>query len=371
MNAAQTTNNPPELAVILPTLDECENIGPLIARLGAALGDIAWEAIIVDDDSPDGTAQEARRIARDNPHIRVIHRVGRRGLASAVIEGVGATSATYAAVMDADHQHDPALLPAMMNAVASGSCDVAVASRFADGATVDGWGEPGREKLSSWATHIAQKLTGAQLTDPLSGYFVISVDRARGVIPRLSGIGFKILLDILCAARPPLKVREFPLEFAPRRAGVSKLDKGVALDFLAALYDRAFGQIIPTRFALFGSVGAVGVLVHIAALALLHPSILSTFWQAQAAATFVAMSGNFWLNNALTYRDRRLHGVVPMLCGWAGFCATCAVGGLANVAVASLLEARGVVWLLAGLSGIIVGAVWNYAVSSRFVWSRY
>ncbi|OZA94206.1 MAG: dolichol monophosphate mannose synthase [Erythrobacter sp. 34-65-8] len=359
------------LAIILPTLEERENLAPLIARIDAALAGIAWEVIVVDDDSADGTAEEARRIGRLDPRVRVIQRIGRRGLASAAIEGMCATAAPFVAVMDADHQHDPALPPAMLAGVEGGHSDVAVASRFAPGASTAGWHAPERERLSGLGNALVRLATGERLSDPLSGYFLLRSDLVRALAPRLSGIGFKLLLDILASAAEPLRVREFPLAFAARRAGTSKLEPAILLDFLAGIYDRWLGRIIPTRFALFGAVGALGVGVHLAVLALLYPGVTGLFWQAQALATFVAMTGNFLLNNALTYRDRRLSGVRAMLAGWAGFCATCAVGALANVAVASLLEARGVYWLLAGAAGIVVGAVWNYALSSRFVWGRY
>ena len=273
--------------------------------------------------------------------------------------------------MDADHQHDPALLAAMLAEVEGGHCDIAVGSRFVVGATTDDWAEPRRERLSGFVTRLVQLMLREPLSDPLSGYFLLRTDLVRALAPRLSGIGFKLLLDILATAPEPLRVREFPLAFAARRAGTSKLEPAIALDFLAGLYDRWFGRIVPTRFALFATVGALGVLVHLAVLALLYPGFTATFWQAQSAATFVAMSGNFLLNNVLTYRDRRLRGAGPMLLGWAGFCLTCAAGALANVAVASLLQGHGLHWLLAGMAGIAVGAVWNYALSSRFVWSRY
>ena len=360
-----------ELAIILPTLNERGNLAPLINRIEAALGPHGWEVLVVDDHSTDGTADEARAIARADSRVRVIERIGRRGLASAAIEGLCATAAPYAAVMDADHQHDPALLPAMLDAVQSGEVDVAVASRFAKGADLSRWHEPERERLSGVANALVRRLTGVALSDPMSGYFMLPTHTVRQLASRLSGIGFKILLDILATSRDRLKVREFPLQFADRRAGESKLDRAVMFDFLAGLYDKSLGRVIPTRFALFGTVGALGVLVHMAVLAALLFVQGLGFTLAQGAAVLSAMSFNFWLNNWLTYRDLRLKGAGALLRGWAGFCLTCAVGGLANVAVATLLESRGAYWALAALAGILVGSVWNYALSSRFVWGRY
>ncbi|MEM9310582.1 MAG: glycosyltransferase family 2 protein [Pseudomonadota bacterium] len=362
---------PLNVAIILPTLNESGNLAPLVDRIEAALGQESWEVLIVDDDSKDGTADEGRALAQTDTRVRVIQRIGRRGLASAAIEGFCATAAPFVAVMDADHQHDPALLPAMLAALQSGEADICVASRFAEGASTADWANPEREQLSGFANGVARRLTGVELTDPMSGYFMLPSATARALVPRLSGIGFKILLDLLATADAPMRVREFPLKFAARRAGTSKLDRAILLDFLAGLYDKTLGRLIPTRFALFGTVGAAGVIVHMAVLASLLFVFEEGFTTAQAIAVLSAMSFNFWLNNWLTYRDKRLVGWGAALRGWAGFCATCAIGGFANVAVATLLETRGLYWALAALCGILIGSVWNYALSSRFVWGRF
>lgn len=362
---------PLELAIILPTLNESGNLAPLVDRIEAALGDAGWEVLIVDDDSADGTADEARSLALSDPRIRVIQRIGRRGLASAAIEGFCATAAPFVAVMDADHQHDPALLPQMLAALKAGEAQVCVASRFVEGASTDKWNAPERERLSGIANRLARWITGVDLTDPMSGYFMLPTAIARALAPRLSGIGFKILLDLLATSDRPMKVKEFPLTFAARREGESKLDRAILFDFLAGLYDKTLGRVIPTRFALFGTVGALGVVVHLGILACLLLVAGEGFALSQGIAVFGAMSFNFWLNNWLTYRDRRIKGVAAFLQGWLGFCLTCALGAFANVAVASFLEGQGVFWLGAALAGILVGSVWNYALSSRFVWGRF
>ena len=369
--AADNRSRALELAIVLPTLNERGNLASLVQRIDGALGEISWEVLIVDDNSADGTSDEARQLSLVDPRVRVIQRIGRRGLASAAIEGFCATAAPYVAVMDADHQHDPALLPGMLDAVRSGEADVAVASRFAEGASMEEWGRPDREKLSSVANGLARKLTGVSLTDPMSGYFLLSSERARKLVPNLSGIGFKILLDLLATSNETLTVKEFPLKFAARQSGESKLDRAIAFDFLAGLYDKTFGKLIPTRFALFGTVGALGVIVHMAVLWAVLFVADEHFTVAQTIAVLSAMSFNFWLNNWLTYRDQRLKGTASLLKGWIGFCLTCAVGGFANVAVATLLQSEGLHWIVAALAGIGVGSVWNYALSSRFVWGRY
>ncbi|MEO5705646.1 MAG: glycosyltransferase family 2 protein [Alteraurantiacibacter sp.] len=362
---------PLELAVVLPTLNERGNIAPMVARLEEALGPDGWEAVFVDDNSHDGTADEARRIGQTDSRIRVIQRIGRRGLASAAIEGMCATAAPFVAVMDADHQHDPALLRDMLAAVKSGEADLAYASRFAVGGNADGLTSKGRENGSRVANALARRLTGTELSDAMSGYFLLRTEQLRKQAQDLSGIGFKIMLDILATASPQLRVKEFPLKFAERLSGESKLDHAVVLDFLAGLYERYLGKIIPTRFALFGTVGGLGVFVHMGVLASLFRTGATTFTLATAAATVVAMTFNFWLNNLLTYRDKKLTGSKAMFWGWLGFCATSSVGAFANVAVSSYLQGHGWRWWAAALVGVVLASVWNYALSSKFVWGRF
>jgi len=368
--AVEAAAKPLELAIVLPTLNERGNIAPMVARLAEALGPSGWEAVFVDDNSRDGTADVVREIAKTDTRVRVIQRIGRRGLASAAIEGMCATAAPFVAVMDADHQHDPALLVEMLAAVKSGAYDLAYASRFAEGGSTEGLASKGREKGSRLANALARRLTGTELSDAMSGFFLLRTDRLRKQAERLSGIGFKIMLDILATAEPPLRVKEFPLKFAQRASGESKLDHGVVLDFLAGLYERWFGRIVPTRFALFASVGALGVVVHMAVLTPLYKLLHVPFSAAQTIAAVVAMTFNFWLNNLLTYRDQKLAGGAFWL-GWAKFCVTCSIGAVANVAVATLLNEYGIHWYLAAIIGVSVASVWNYALSSKFVWSRF
>lgn len=362
---------PLELAVVLPTLNERGNIAPMVARLEEALGPSGWEAVFVDDNSHDGTADEARRIGQTDSRIRVIQRIGRRGLASAAIEGMCATAAPFVAVMDADHQHDPALLRHMLEAVKSGEADLAYASRFAEGGNADGLTSKGRENGSRVANALARRLTGTELSDAMSGFFLLRTEQLRKQAHDLSGIGFKIMLDILATASPQLRVKEFPLKFAERLSGESKLDHAVVLDFIAGLYERYLGKIVPTRFALFGTVGGLGVFVHMGVLAALFRTGVTTFTLATAAATIVAMTFNFWLNNLLTYRDKKLTGPTAMFWGWLGFCLTSSVGAFANVAVSSYLQGHGWRWWAAALIGVVLASVWNYALSSKFVWGRF
>lgn len=370
------------LGVVLPTYNERNNLRGMVERIDAALSGIEWEVIIVDDNSPDGTSDAARALAQEDGRVRVIQRIGRRGLSSAAIEGMCATAAPVVAVMDADHQHDPALLPGMLVAIESGDFDLSYASRFAEGASTAEWGRPDRVKASNLANRIANKVTGVELSDPMSGYFMLKTEVLRGDAHRLSGVGFKILLDILATVDAPLRIKEVPMNFAARLEGESKLDRTVVFEFMVGLYDKWLGRWIPTRFALFGTIGGLGVVVHMAVLAAVlnllgeafainHWPKEVTFITGQTIAALVAMSFNFVLNNELTYSDKRLRGIGPVLLGWLRFLLTCAFGLLANVGAATALVRMGFNPYPAAIVGIVLGSVWNFALSSKFVWGKY
>ena len=361
-----------ELAVVVPTFNESANVATLVAKLDRALAGVRWEMIFVDDDSPDGTADAARDIARVDSRVRVIQRIGRRGLSSACIEGMCATAAPVVAVIDGDLQHDEALLPAMLAALHDDpALDLVVGSRFMPGGGTGGWDQD-RLAKSALAARLSRRVLPVDLSDPMSGFFTVRTEIVRAQVPRLSGIGFKILLDLLAASPRRMTVRELPYTFRTRSAGESKLDHVVAMEYLIALYDRRLGRIVPVRFAMFSAIGVLGVGVHFAVLSVLFVVAGASFLLAQIAATLVAMTVNFFLNNALTYADRRLHGTKALFDGWLSFCLVCSVGAVANVGVAAFLhDVRQGAWAASALVGVLVGAVWNYALSSRFTWGRY
>lgn len=359
---------PADLSVILPTFNEAENVPVVLDRLNHTLRGIAWEAIIVDDNSPDGTTAVARKIAETDPRVRVIRRVGRRGLSGACIEGILASSAPFVAVMDADLQHDETLLPRMVMELRAGA-DLVVASRKVDGGS-SGTGLSGiREWGSNIANGLAKKLLNVNLSDPMSGFFMIRREKAEALAPKLSAQGFKILLDIVSSAAGSLKIKELPFTFRERLHGESKLDTLVTLDYFGLLMAKYFGNIVSVRFLMFGLVGASGLLVHLLALRAFLFVGNFEFNLAQTAASFVAMTSNFLLNNQLTYRDRRLRGLDALI-GLLTFYAVCSVGVLANVGVANLIYLEPSYWWFAGAAGAIMGAVWNYAASAALTWRK-
>jgi dolichol-phosphate mannosyltransferase len=360
----------PEFSVVIPTFNEVNNIEQAITAVSAALEGVEWEIIVVDDDSPDGTAERAKEIARRDPRVRCLRRIRRRGLAGACIEGMLSSSAPYIAVMDADLQHDASLLPKMLGCLRAGEVDLAIGSRHADGGSAGDGFSARRATISRWSARVARAALRTDVQDLMSGFFAIRRDRFDAIAPRLAASGFKILADIVATSETPLRSVELGYTFRLRTADESKLGPKVALDFVALLVEKATRGLIPTTFVSFCMVGAVGVLVHLTVLRTMMLAEGAGFATAQAIATVVAMTSNFFLNNAITYRDRMLKGVVPLARGLLTFWMLCSLGAIANVGVATWIYQGLPVWWFAGLVGLTISAVWNYTLSSLFVWSR-
>lgn len=361
----------PLVSIVAPTLNERDNVRPLFAAIAAAMGETPWEIIFVDDNSKDGTAEEAKALSLEDARVRCIRRVGRRGLSTAAIEGFLASAAPYIALIDADMQHDEAALPAMLAKLQADEADIVVGSRYVDGGSADGLADAGRAWLSKAGGWLAHKVLRVTVSDPMSGFFAMKRSVFDGIAPALSGQGFKILTDILASAETPLRHGEVAYTFRPRNAGESKLDAGVKIDYLMLLADKLlarFMPFIPLRFVLFGLVGGFGVGVHLAALWLYRFGFGLEFMWAQGLAAATAMTTNFLINNAFTYRDRQLKGL-KLVWGLLSFYAVCGIGLAASVGVADWLygsdDER---WWVAGLLGALVGSVWNYAASSAVTW---
>ncbi|WP_374547505.1 polyprenol monophosphomannose synthase, partial [Rhodoblastus sp.] len=261
-----------ELTLVIPTFNESGNLRELIRRVDAALDGIAWEMVVVDDNSPDGTSALAKEIAQKDNRVRCLRRVNRRGLSGACIEGMLASSAPVVAVMDADLQHDERILPKMLAAIRAGS-DLVVGSRHVEGGSAEGGFSARRAAISNFATRLAKKALRVDFSDLMSGFFMLRRDIVEDCAPILAPTGFKILADIVASARRPLKIQEIGYMFRERLAGESKFDIKVGLDFLGLLMNKASGGRIPVRFIFFALVGLSGVAIHLLTvnLALLVP----------------------------------------------------------------------------------------------------
>ncbi|MDH7808117.1 dolichol-phosphate mannosyltransferase [Rhizobium sp. AN67] len=370
MNMIQAAlSRPLELSVVVPTFNESQNIRELVKRLDLALGETAWELIVVDDDSPDGTSKLVKSLSAADSRIRCIRRVGRRGLAGACIEGILSSSAPYVLVMDGDLQHDESIVPEMLRSLEGGK-DLAVGSRYVAG----GSSNEGFSRLRKWgsdtATKLARRALKISISDPMSGFFMLRRETFEEVAPALSKEGFKILLDFISSSPSNLRTVEIPFKFRERFEGTSKLGSLVTVDYLGLLLSKISGGVLPVRFLMFASVGAFGVLVHLLTLRIMLDAVQLSFSMAQFVATMVAMTGNFILNNELTYRDKKLRGA-RFFTGLLTFYAACSVGTIANVGVASWInEAWHSDALLSGLAGALLGAVYNYAAASMLTWKN-
>jgi dolichol-phosphate mannosyltransferase len=362
------------LSVILPTYNEAENLPALVPKIVECLRDVRHEVIVVDDDSPDETWRVAEELGDRLDPVRVMRRVGRRGLASAVIEGFLAAKGAVLVAADADGQHDVQLLTELLAAV-EGGAGLAIASRYVPGGSVGEWDER-RHTLSRLATRMAQRLCRVPVSDPMSGFFAVSRPTFRGALPGLNPMGFKILLDLLVHLPPGTTVREIPLRFGSRLHGESKLSRLVQLEFLEYIYDVTLGRRVPLTLVKYCVVGGLGVIVNaaafLAASSLLGPvaeTTLRGFSIAVLVATETAIVFNFALNNLWTFSLARLSGR-RLVGGFLRYNAACALGALANFAVSGLLFSRGWPGVLAAVGGALVGAIWNYTMSRLVTWKQ-
>lgn len=367
-NQGRPARRPIELAVIVPTFNERQNVLTLYERVVEVLHGVRWEMIVVDDDSPDGTAALVRDFSAAHTDMRVIQRVGRRGLSTAVAEGMLATAAQRLAVIDADLQHDETRLLEMLEALRSGDYDIVVGSRYSDGGGLGDWSSQ-RARMSRLATRLAGLILKSDLRDPMSGFFMIERAAFERTMRSLSGEGYKILLDLFASANPPLRFKEVAYEFRARQFGDSKLDSAVLWEYLVLIVDKLVGRFIPARLVLFSLVGGSGVLIHFAIFGLLHFAFGQPFMTAQIGATLSAMTTNYIFNNFLTYRDQRKTGW-RMLAGLAIFYAVCGVGLIGNVGVAQFLYEDSYTWWLSSAAGVLIGTLWNYSASRLTVWRK-
>ena len=363
-----TDRRPIELSVVVTTYNEAENVPLLVEKLKAALAGVRWEVIFVDDDSRDGTAGVVRRLAQtESANVRVVQRIGRRGLSSATIEGALASSAPFIAVMDGDLQHDERLLPRMLDVLRRGDTEIVVGSRFVAGGDI-GEFAANRVKISKLGAQLARLVVKQELSDPMSGFFMLRRNVFERVVRHLSAKGFKILLDIFASAPAPLKAVELPFTFGSRIKGESKLDTMVAWEYAMLLLDKMFGGYVPVRFLMYLGVGTFGLGVHFAILWTTYKWQGLPFAESQTIATVVAMMFNYWLNNIITYRDQRLKGV-RFIYGFFSYALICSVGAFSNIGVASyLFSEQSESWWIVGIIGALLGTVWNYAMSAVFTW---
>lgn len=362
-----------QITVVVPTFNESKNVGEMVRRLNETLSGLAWELIFVDDASPDGTADVVRSLARDDKRVRLISRHNRRGLASAVVEGALAASADVVAVMDGDLQHDESVLPGMYQMVADGEADVVSASRFLTEDGADGLSSQTRVAISNNGIKLSNAIFNLDMTDPLTGFFVVRRDVVRRALPDLSELGFKVLMDIIISANPRPRVKEVPFKFRERQHGESKLDNRVMYEFFLFFIEKKISSILPlpARFLSFAFINSIGILVHLAIFLPLTILVGMGFGLGQLIATMVAMVFNYTVNNMVTYSDRKLKGA-KFYIGFIVFAVLCSLGVVANVGIASALHSDypQIIAAIPAVAGALITVVWNYVATSAFVWGR-
>lgn len=234
------------LSIVVPTFNESGNIAELLRRIESTLGSTGWEAIFVDDDSPDGTARDVRNVAARDARVRCVQRIGRRGLSSACIEGMLASSAPVIAVMDADLQHDESILPQMLQKIEAGA-DVVIGTRYAEGGSTGEWDES-RKSMSLLATRMSRLILKQTVSDPMSGFFMLKRETFEANVRQLSAMGFKILLDLLASSTHALRIEEVAYRFRDRHSGQSKLDGMVIWEYGMLLADKPWAAGFPFVF---------------------------------------------------------------------------------------------------------------------------
>ena len=359
-----------QLSIITPTFNESLNVSKFIASIEKTLKIKDYEIIFVDDNSNDQTYAVVKNISQSKNYIRCIRRIGRRGLSSAVIEGCLSSASEYLLVIDSDLQHDETKIPNMLKLLKEKKLDLVVGSRFLNSKKTKGLSKF-RNFLSRFANYLANKISNAELTDPMSGFFLIKRSVFDSLAPKLSGLGFKILLDIFSSAGGNIRFKEIHFNFKKRQHGESKLDSLVIWEYLLLLWQCKFGKIIPAKFISFCLIGGSGVIVHLVILYLLIIND-TRFLYAQAFATIVAMTTNFFLNNILTYRDNRKKGLAAIK-SLMIFYFTCGIGAIANIGVANMLFISNVsglsgIWYISGIIGALVGSIWNFLMSTLITW---
>lgn len=254
----------PQLSVVVPTYNEAESLPILLDRLDLALAEVDYEVVVVDDDSPDGTWRLAEEAAQRLRRVRVLRRIGRRGLSSAVVEGLGLAQGDVLAVMDADGQHDETILPRMLDAVADGA-DICIGSRAVEGGSYGAF-SPWRRLVSWGGAQLARALVGADVSDPMSGFFALSRARWEATRAEVTGRGFKILLELLARGERPV-VAEVGYHFRLRTAGATKLSGSVVTAYLASVAELLADRLATSRFVIYGLIALLGTTIRASVLA--------------------------------------------------------------------------------------------------------
>lgn len=357
----------PELAIVVPVLNERDNVVPLLNALRASgLSAIDYEVIFVDDDSADGTADFVRSLALNDCRVRIVKRIGRRGLTSAAVEGMLSSSAPYLAVMDGDLQHDERILPKMLAKLKDENLDIVIGSRHVEEGSM-GEMAAHRQFMSRFAQSLSKIVCHTDLSDPMSGFFLLTRKYLDEVAHYLSNTGFKILLDLVASAHRTVRIGEVGYQFRQRLHGQSKLDIVVLLEYFQLIVDKLIGNWIPVSYVIYALAGSVGAVAYLMLMYGLRLAGVKSLVDAQLISSLIVIGLNFLLNNQFTFRSLRLRGR-RFVIGLIGFYVACSFGVLLNLRTFDYLSSTGVPWYVAAVVGIFAGSLWNYWISTVIIW---
>ncbi len=358
----------PTLSIVIPTYNEKDNISTILEKLKKELKGINNEIIFVDDNSPDGTSIIVKELTKNSPEIRLIHRIGRKGLAGAVIEGIFAANSDLVAVMDCDLQHDTTKLLDMMDLFSyNSSLDLVIGSRFTEtGEISEKAFSKIRELGSKVTTFLIKKVLNITATDPLSGFFMVRKDTFLKSSENLQTQGFKVLADFLATSGKNIEIKEVGYKFKSRIAGESKMSFLTALELVGLVLSQILKGKVSIRFILFCMVGLSGIFVQllITGLAMM---LINQFPTSQTLGIIGAMTSNYFLNNIITFQERKLKSL-DLIRGLFSFYLICSLGAFTNIAVATYVFEISSNWIISSLIGAIFGAVWNFTLTSIFTW---
>ncbi len=378
---SETAVTAPDLSLVICTLNEGAAIRSVIEEITQTLAGIKHEIIVVDDNSTDATQSEVLDLAKTLPHVRLHVRLTERGLSSAAIKGWDIARGQYLGVMDGDGQHDPQAILALANMIMKGDKDLVCVSRYIGGT------DTGLSFIRDLGSKAATAATGlvlsVPLTDPMSGCFMMTRDYYMSARPKLTGVGFKILVDVAASSSIKPRFGEVKAALRQRQGGQSKLDLRVVLDLGALLVEKATKGFLPARFVLFAGVGVTGVFVYGAVLYVCHylfrgnePIPFYRFRHVDGdtlsycLAIWVSMTSNFFINNSITFRDKRLKGW-GLLRGLMSFYVACSIGAVFSLFLSMYMKDKlGIHWFVAGVSAALMSSVWNYWASALISWRK-
>ena len=360
------------LSIIIPTFNEVKNIIPLIESLINIIYDFNYEIIVVDDDSPDGTSDMVNNYMNKNDKVKLITRLDRFGLSSAIKEGLIFARGDYLLVLDGDGQHDPACIKNILDEILKDQTDLIIASRFLKSSQLTGLTRRRSfgSKIANNAARISLNKKYINLTDYLSGCFCIRKESIKNLLKKIEINGFKFLFELLSVSKGRLLVKEVPLLFNRRLHGNSKLDIAIVWDFILSILHNFSLRILPRRAISFGLVGLSGVCVQFFIVSFLTKILFIDFYKALPFAVIGAASSNFLINNMLTFRFNKLKNL-SLLFGYVKYLLVASLPIIANIGITTTFYnyvARDK--FVAQIAGIVIVYAWNYLASSSFIWNE-